>query len=395
MHNPFDAGEFIRSKLSEINGTVRGEGILLACSGGLCSNVTAALMLKATGGTKTSAAFIDTGFMRENEVERVSEILTRAPLKLDLEVVDARKQFMKATERAETGAQKRKVFYEVFDRILQDFAEKVSAGIIVKGTSATGKISIEDSTKAVAPKSNSRSSPLIMEPLVNLNRTQVLSVSQKLDLPPRLSDANPFPAPGLLIRVVGKINDERIKEVKRATNIVEEELQYIKPTQYFAAIIEDREDDEPRIEKMRERISDLLDVGASQVEVKIPQSRVAGLEDKKRVYEKVSAIRVTLLKSKELLQPDYEDLTNLSSELKERHKDFARFSYCITEKPRNGKYIAIIRAVETEDFENAEIAKLDLAKLCAIAARIMNESGKISSVYYDVTSKPPATIEFE
>jgi GMP synthase (glutamine-hydrolysing) len=395
LQGTFDAEEFIRRKLSEINNAVRGEGILLACSGGVCSNVAAALVLKATGGTKVTAAFIDTGFMRENEVERVSEILTRAPLKLDLKVIDARKQFMKAIERAEFGTEKRMVFSEVFGGILQNFAEKVSAGVIVKGTSATGKASMDESTKPFASKSNLRSSPLLMEPLINLNRAQVLNVAHKMDLPPRLSDANPFPAPGLLIRVVGRVNDERIKEVRRATNIVEEELQYTKPTQYFAAIIEDREDEEPRIEKLRERISDLLDVGASQVEVKIPQSRVAGLEDGKRVYQKISAIRVTLLKSKELLQPDYDDLTNLPIDLKERHKDFARFSYCITEKPRNGKYIAVIRAVVTEDFGNAEAAKLDWTKLCAMGARIMNESGKISSVYYDVTPKPPAAIELE
>jgi GMP synthase (glutamine-hydrolysing) len=287
------------------------------------------------------------------------------------------------------------VFYEVFYGLLRSFAEKVAAGVIIMGTSATGRVAFEQLPESSTSTLNPDLSPLIMEPLISLNRGQVLDIAHKLELPPRLSDLNPFPALGLIIRVVGKVNEERIKEARQATDIVEEELQYIKPSQYFVGIIEDRDDDDPKLDKLRERISDLLDVGASQVEVKVPRSRVAGLEDGKRVYEKVSAARVTLLKSKELLEPDYEDLASLPVELKERHKDFARFFYNVTKKPRNGKYMAVIRAIDTEDFKNASVARLDWTKLYTIAARIMNESGKISSVYYDETPKPPATIEFE
>jgi GMP synthase (glutamine-hydrolysing) len=394
LEEVFDAERFIRGNLSEINSAVGGERILLACSGGVCSNVMATLVLKATGESKINSLFVDTGFMRENEVERVSEILTRAPLKLDLKVMNARKQFMRSVERAETSIQKKKMFYEVFNGILRDFAAEQKAGVIIMGTAATGRAP-EIPSESPRSKPNSKSNPLLLEPLIDLNRGQVLDVARKLELPPRLTDANPFPAPGLMIRVAGKVNDDKIKEVKQATNIVEEELQYVKPSQYFAAIIEERDEVEPKIEKIKERISDLLDVGTSQVEVKVPQSRVAGLEDGRSVDQKALAIRVTLLKSKELLEPDYESLTELSAELKHRHKDFTRFFYSVTEKPKNGKYMAIIRAVETEDFTKARIARLDFGKLRSIATRIMNESGKISSVYYDLTSNPPAMIEVE
>jgi GMP synthase (glutamine-hydrolysing) len=387
----FDAAEFIRSKLIEVNSSIGGESILLACSGGLCSNVMATIVLKATGGSKIIPLFIDTGFMRKNEVERVKETLTRAPLKLNLKTVDARKQFMKPIERADTAAEKRKIFYEVFCGFLQNLAEKEGAGIVVFGTCATGNTMSDE----FGATSSSKRSTHLMEPLITLDRCQVLEVAQKLELPPRLSDVNPFPAPGLMIRAVGKVNDEKIKEVREATEVVEEELQYIRPSQYFAAVIEDMDDDEPKIDRVRERISDLLDVGASQVEVKVPRSRVAGFEGEERVYGKASAARVTLLKSKELLEPDYDDLATVPSEFKDRHKDFTRCLYSVTKKPRNGKFIAIVRAVSTNDFKNATIARLDWTKLYAIASRIMNESGKISSVYYDVTSKPPAAIEFE
>lgn len=394
MQEVFDAKRFIRSKLSEINSALGGERILLACSGGLCSNVMATLVLKATGESKINSLFVDTGFMRENEVERVSEILTRAPLKLDLKVMNARKQFMKSVEGADTATQKGKSFYEVFNGILRNFAAEQKAGVIVMGTAATGRTP-EIPKESPGSKPNPKLTPLVLEPLIDLNRSQVLDVARNLELPPRLSDTNPFPAPGLLMRISGKANDERVKEVKQATNIVEEELQYAKPSQYFASIIEDRDEGEPKIEKMKERISDLLDVGTSQVEVKVPQSRVAGLENGRDVDQKALAIRVTLLKSRELLEPDYESLTELSTELKQRYRDFTRFFYSVTEKPKNGRYMAIIRAVETEDFTNARIAKLDWAKLRSIATRIMNESGKISSVYYDLTPNPLAAIELE
>jgi GMP synthase PP-ATPase subunit len=354
----------------------------------------ATLVLKATGESKINSLFVDTGFMRENEVERVSEILTRAPLKLDLKVMNARKQFMKSVEGADTATQKGKSFYEVFNGILRNFAAEQKAGVIVMGTAATGRTP-EIPKESPGSKPNPKLTPLVLEPLIDLNRSQVLDVARNLELPPRLSDTNPFPAPGLLMRISGKANDERVKEVKQATNIVEEELQYAKPSQYFASIIEDRDEGEPKIEKMKERISDLLDVGTSQVEVKVPQSRVAGLENGRDVDQKALAIRVTLLKSRELLEPDYESLTELSTELKQRYRDFTRFFYSVTEKPKNGRYMAIIRAVETEDFTNARIAKLDWAKLRSIATRIMNESGKISSVYYDLTPNPLAAIELE
>jgi GMP synthase (glutamine-hydrolysing) len=387
----FDAAEFLRSKLSEVNSSIGKESILLACSGGLCSNVMATIVLKASGGSRIIPLSIDTGFMRKNEVERVKGSLTRAPLKLNLKTVDARKQFIKPIERAETAAEKRKIFYEVFWGILQNLAEKEGAGLVVLGTSASGNIMLD----GLGATSSSKRSTQIMEPLITLDRCQVLEVAQKLELPPRLADLNPFPAPGLMIRAVGKVNDEKIKEVREATEVVEEELQYIKPSQYFAAVIEDKDDDEPKIDRVRERISDLLDVGASQVEVKVPRSRVAGFEGEERVYGKASAARVTLLKSKELLEPDYDDLATFPTEFKDRHKDFTRSLYSVTKKPRNGKYIAIIRAVCTNDFKNAAIARLDWTKLYTIASRIMNESSKISSVYYDATSKPPAAIEFE
>jgi len=392
----FDAEEFIRRKTLEISNVMRGEKALLACSGGLCSNVMATIVERATGGANIVPVIVDTGFMRKNEVEAVTDTLSRAPLKLDLKVIEAKKRFMKNVEKAEPPEEKRKAFYETFYTLLSNFAEEEQAKLVFLGGSAITKVISQqpaEMQESKAPRGGRP--PQVIEPLSSLSRQQALGVAQKLNLPPRLSDLNPFPTPGLMIRMVGKVSDEKLREVRDATEIVEEELRHIKPSQYLVAMIENKNDDEVKMDKLRERVSDYLDVSSNQVDLMIPKNRVAGIRDGERVYMKASAARATLLGSKEMLEPDYEDLIIFPVEFVERHKEFTRCLYNVTKKPKNGKHIAVVRAVNTVDFVTAGVARLDWSKLYTISERIMSECSKVSSVYYDVTPKPPAAIEFE
>jgi GMP synthase (glutamine-hydrolysing) len=395
LEKRFDPREFIRAKLQEIKVTIQGKKVLLVCSGGVCSNVMAALFRRTAEVPNFAPLLIDTGFMREKEVEYVSETLSRAPLKLDLRVFDARKRFTKAIERSETGIEKRKAFNETLYATLDELAEKEDAEFMALGTSATSTAVNGQIAELASLTQFSRDSVTRFEPLASLNRYQVTQVAQALDLPPRLSDLVPFPSMGLSIRALGRISDEKIRVAREATKVVEDELQYIKPTQYFAAVLDNKEDNYERIDRVKEKVSDLLDVSSDQVDITIPQCKVSALTDQKRVYLRATAARVTLLGSKELFEPGYDDLTNFPIEFKEKYKDFARCLYSITKKPKNGKYLAVVRAVSTDDFNNAGIARLEWNKLYSIADRIMDECGKVSSVYYDVTPKPPATIEFE
>jgi GMP synthase (glutamine-hydrolysing) len=395
LEQRFNPGEFVRRKLEELKDTLRGKKILLACSGGVCSNVAAELFRRSAEKPNVVPVLINTGFMRENEIENTLETLSKAPMKLDIRVVDARKKFSKAIEQSETGIEKRKMFYESFRSILDELANREGADLIALGTSATTKIVEKQIPELSSLGKSSNDSAIIVEPLSSLGRHQVAQVAQILELPPRLSDVIPFPALGLSIRALGKISDEKIKLARAATSIVEDELRYIKPSQYFAAVFDNKEDEYDKIEKVRVRISDLLDVAPSQIEVNIPECKMSAMTDGTRVYLRASAARATLLKSKEILEPDYDDITNFPLEFRERYKDFGRCLYSVTRKPKGGKYIAVIRAVSTDDFSKAAIARLEWNKLYLIAERIMNECGKVSSVYYDVTAKPPATIEFE
>jgi len=391
----FDAGAFVRNKIQEVRSTVGRQMVLLACSGGLSSNVVAAIIQRATNGANVIPVFVDTGFLRKNEADTVSETIKRAPLKLPLKVIDARKRVMKSVEQAETAIEKRKTFYETFYTILRELGEGEEAKLVAFGTSAKNSTAIDQPSITSLKELLTRHSLQVIEPLGALSRQQVLKVAENLELPPRLSDLNPFPAPGLLIRVVGRVNDERLKEAREANAIAEDEFQYIKPTQCLAAIIENKDDDDVNIDKIRERISDFLDVGSNQVDLKIPRSKVAGLREEKRVYMKVSASRVTLLGSKEIFEPDHDDLVGFPVEFVEKQKEFTRCLYNVTKKPKNGKYLAVVRAILTDDFSRANVAKLDWGKLYTISERIMDKCGKVGSVYYDVTPKPPATVELE
>jgi GMP synthase (glutamine-hydrolysing) len=389
----FNPSEFIRSKIQEIGGITQKNKVLLACSGGLCSNVMVALLRKAVEKPNFVSFLIDTGFMREKEIDSVSETLSRAPMKLELEVFDARKRFLRAMEHAETGEDKRKVFDETFETTLKELADEKEADLIAVGASATSVVG--HGMEFVSSTQSPRHSIAYITPLISLNRTQVAQVAQTLELPPRLSDLVPYPSMGLSIRALGKITDEKIKLAREANRIIEEELQYIRPTQYLAAILDNKEEKNEKIDRMREKISDLFDVGSDQVDVVIPQCGFSALADHKRVYMKGVAIRVTLLGSKELLESDNGDLSIFPAEFMSRFKEVGRCLYSITTKPRNGKYIAVVRAVSTGNFNEANMARLEWSKLHSIAERIMKECGKVSSVYYDTTPKPPATIEFE
>ncbi|WXG43604.1 MAG: phosphoadenosine phosphosulfate reductase family protein [Promethearchaeati archaeon SRVP18_Atabeyarchaeia-1] len=395
MENRFDPNQFVRTEIQEIRDVVKEGKVLLCCSGGVCSNVMATLFRKTAEQPNVTSVLIDTGFLREKEVETVSEMLSRAPMKLNLQVVDARRKFMKAVEQSETGIEKRKAFCEVFYATLSELAEREQAEFVALGTSATPKASTSQIPQLSSINKPRSDSVKRFEPLASLDRCQVKQVAEALDLPPRLSDLVPFPSMGLLIRAIGRISDEKIRTAREATSVVEDELQHIRPSQYFAAVLDNKDDNYEKIDKVREKVSDLFDVAPSQVDIVIPQSRVSALVDKTRVYLRASAARVTLLGSKETLEPDYDDLSNFPIEFNEKYKDFARCLYSVTRKPKNGKYIVVVRAVSTEDFSKAIIAKLEWSKLYSIAERIMDECSKVASVYYDVTPKPPATIELE
>jgi GMP synthase (glutamine-hydrolysing) len=312
---------FVEPKVAEIRARVgRDERVLMGLSGGVDSSVAAALIHRAIG-ERLHCVFVDTALLRAGERQRMEEVFARQ-FGIDLTVADASELFLERLAGVTDPEQKRRVightFIEVFERqaralggarflgqgtLYPDVIESVS----FKGPSATIK-----SHHNVGGLPETMRFELI-EPLRELFKDEVRELGRQLGLPRDIVDREPFPGPGLAIRIVGEVTRERLELLRRADSIVIEET----------------------------RAAGLHDLWQSFA-VLLPVKSVGVMGDG-RTYESVLAIR----------------------------------------------------AVESSDGMTADWARLDHAVLARLSSRITNEVRGINRVVYDITSKPPGTIEWE
>jgi len=314
-----DDEKFIKEAILQIKEAV-GEGhAIIACSGGVDSTVAAALSHTALGDQLT-CIYVDTGLMRLNENEE-----TMANLKscgLPVYQVDAAEHFIADLKDVVEPEEKRKLIGKRFIRVFEEEAEKVNATHLVQGTIAPDWIEsgggLRDTIKShhnVGGLPEDMALTLV-EPLRDLYKDEVRSLGRILELP--VSERQPFPGPGLAIRVLGPVTADRVEIVRGACAIVEAEIEKAaengeveRPWQYFAALL--------------------------------PVYSV-GVQGDLRAY---------------------------------------------------GETIAI-RAVDSLDGMSANFSPLSAALLGRISTKITNQfKDKVNRVVYDVTHKPPATIEWE
>ena len=313
---------FAETKIREIADRVgAGERVLMALSGGVDSSVAAVLVHRAIG-DRLACVFVDTGLLRAGERERMENTFARG-LGINLKVVDASDLFIRALDGVLDPERKRRIIghtlIEVFEReaatiggvrflgqgtLYPDVIESVS----FKGPSATIK---SHHNVGGLPE---RMRLELIEPLRELFKDEVREVGRELGLGPDIVDREPFPGPGLAVRIVGEITRERLDLLRRADKIVMEEIE------------------------ASELGRDLWQAFA----VLLPLKTVGVMGDG-RSYESVIAIR----------------------------------------------------AVESQDGMTADWARLDSAFLARVSSRITNEIRGVNRVVYDITSKPPATIEWE
>jgi GMP synthase (glutamine-hydrolysing) len=238
-----DAKQFIASKTEEIKNAVGGERALVALSGGVDSSVVAALSHRALG-DRLTALFIDDGLMRADEAESV--VAAFAPLGLQVQVLQAQNDFFRALAGLTDPEEKRVAFRDTFYRTLGDSVVKATAKFMLQGTIAADII---ETQKGVKTQHNileqigidpAQWGLRILEPLKELFKPQVREVGRVLGLPDSISERMPFPGPGLVCRVVGEVTPERVAIVRRATQIVEEELLDLRPFQILAVLLNDR-----------------------------------------------------------------------------------------------------------------------------------------------------------
>ena len=320
LHGTWIIEDFKERKIREIREQV-GEGrVLLGLSGGVDSSVLAALLAEAIG-SKLTCVFVDHGFMRKNEGDQVEAAFANRGV--DFRRVNAQDRFLKKLEGVSDPETKRKLIGEEFIRVFEEESKRLGkVDFLAQGTIYPDVI--ESGVGGIAAKIKSHHNvgglpehvdfKEIIEPLRLLFKDEVRDLGRALRLPYYLVDRQPFPGPGLAVRVIGEITKEKLDILREADAIFREEIEKAgllrRPTQYFAVLT---------------------------------NIRTVGVMGDGRSYE----------------------------------------------------YAIALRAVRTEDFMTADWAYLPLELLDRVSTRIVNEVPHINRVLYDITSKPPATVEWE
>ncbi|MCL2063006.1 MAG: glutamine-hydrolyzing GMP synthase [Candidatus Cloacimonetes bacterium] len=309
--------DYIDREIENIKKAVGKNRVLLGLSGGVDSSVCASLLSRAIPNQLT-CVFVDHGFMRLGEGHEIERIFSKK--KMNFIRVNTKERFLCKLKGIIDPEQKRKVIGEEFIRVFEEEALKLGdIPFLAQGTIYPDIVESGDSAGAVIkshhnvgclPK-NMKFSKLI-EPLSGLFKDEVRIVGRKLGLPKSLVERQPFPGPGLAIRIIGEITNEKLDVLSKVDAIVREEIGRLKtkPNQYFAVLT---------------------------------NTPSVGVKGDARTYDPVVAIR----------------------------------------------------AVITSDFMTCEYATLSHKVLGKISNRITSEVSSISRVVYDITGKPPATIEWE
>lgn len=216
-----DPSDFIKESIEEIKKQIGDEKAIIALSGGVDSSVASVLTSQAIG-DNLKAIFVDHGLLREGEAAYVKE--TFEP-RLNFDCIDAKDEFLKELEGVEDPEEKRKIIGEVFIRVFEREARKEGAKFLVQGTIAPDWIESEGKIKSHHNVALPEGLVLeLVEPIRELYKDEVRVVGSELGLPDEIVNRQPFPGPGLAVRVVGKLTPEKIEICRKASAIVEEEV---------------------------------------------------------------------------------------------------------------------------------------------------------------------------
>ena len=314
---------FVENSINEIRDKVGDGKVLLALSGGVDSSVLAALLAKAIG-KQLTCVFVDHGLLRKNEGDEVESVFgPDGNFDINFVRVNAADRYYAKLAGVEEPEAKRKIIGEEFIRVFEEEAKKIGqVDFLAQGTIYPDVVESGLGGESVVIKSHHNVGGLpdyvdfmeIIEPLRNLFKDEVRKAGLELGLPEYLVYRQPFPGPGLGIRIIGEVTAEKVQIVQDADFIYREELANAGldklPDQYFAALT---------------------------------NMRSVGVMGDERTYD----------------------------------------------------YAVALRAVETVDFMTAEASEIPFEVLQRVMSRIINEVKGVNRVFYDLTSKPPGTVEME
>ena len=312
-------GSYKDAAVGRLREKIGGGRVLLALSGGVDSSVCAALLAEAVG-SQLTCVFVDHGLMRLNEGDEVEAAFSKWPIRFVR--VDAGERFLSRLAGVTEPERKRKIIGEEFIRVFEEEAKKTGAvDFLAQGTiypdvveSGTGEAAVIKSHHNVGGLPDYVDFKEIIEPLRMLFKDEVRRLGRELGLPEYLVSRQPFPGPGLAIRIIGEVTGEKADALRRADFIFREEL---------AKAGEDK--------------------SLSQYFAVLTDTRSVGVMGDGRTYGRVLALR----------------------------------------------------AVSTGDFMTAGWARIPYEVLDRASTRIVNQVKGISRIVYDITNKPPATVEWE
>jgi len=397
----FNPKEFVDKQVNEIRELLGKERALIAVSGGVDSSTCAALVHRAIG-ENLLCVMLDDAFMREGEPEQVARLLSQPPLKLPVKILNVQERFLNEMRELRDAEEKRKVFRENFYRVLSETTEREHCSFLVQGTiladiveTAGGVKTQHNVLSQIGINPKKRYGLQIIEPLKTLFKGQVRQVARYLGIPTEIAERQPFPGPGLSVRVVGEIRRDKLESLKKATTIAEEKIVRHRPDQYFAVIIDNLEKPEhPQLTRVQETAATVLNVPYNKVSVKVFEDKATGMKEGERHYGEITSIKVQT-DGRSLYQPPIQDLVTLQNIIIKENPSFTRILYVVREMPRKQPYVIAIRSVQTQDFLTAKVAEIPWKTLNEVAEKIVVACPKVSSVCYDATPKPPATIEME
>ncbi len=359
-------GDYKENAIRAIREKVGDGRVLLALSGGVDSSVAAALLAEAVGNQLT-CVFVDHGLMRKNEGDEVEAAFS----KWDIHFVrvDAEVRFLLKLAGVAEPEQKRKIIGEEFIRVFEEEARKIGrVDYLVQGTiypdvieSGAGDAAVIKSHHNVGGLPDYVDFKEIIEPLRMLFKDEVRQLGRELGLPEYLVMRQPFPGPGLAIRVIGDLTKEKLDTLREADAIYREEI-----------------------------AAAGLDTSINQYFAVLTNTRSVGVMGDGRTYDYTLALRAVT--TSDFMTADwaripYDVLDRISTRIVNEVPGVNRIVYDITSKPPG--------AVTTSDFMTADWARIPYDVLDRISTRIVNEVPGVNRIVYDITSKPPATIEWE
>ena len=396
----FDPEAFILNQVKELKKEIRGERALVAISGGVDSTTSAVLTHKAVG-KNLLCVMLDDAFMREGEPQRIAQLVSQPPIQLPIHVLDVQERFISILEGLDDAEEKRKAFREIFYRVLGETAEKEGCKILVQGTI---KADVLETIGGIKTQHNvleqmginpiERYGFKVVEPLASLFKEQVRMVARKLGIPEEISERQPFPGPGLSLRVIGKVNRDKLDFVKRATTILENNFEKHKPSQCYAAILDNKTIAYSIDTHIQESMARLLNIPSRHIAVKIFEARATGVKGGRRRYGQIAALKAQT-RDGNPYRPSIPRLVDLQERALTADPSLARIVYAIRETSPTLPYAIILRAITTHDFLTAEVAEIPWNTMDETAEEILRVCPKVAAIYYDVTPKPPATIEME